>query len=178
MSLALAPTHIQCTEHEHAALKDQEDAPLAILCIFKDDTYREDDDSDGQALMLNPVFAARHSQDRDCEHKCASKEGDREREHKSKKETDIKSDRIPQSYRIAHLLLVSGAALDSLCGALVSANDRLTTHLVPNLVIAVEKALRADMSPNHQGSATGTVALYGVHPNFKVGSILLLPSIC
>lgn len=88
---------------------------------------------------------------------------------------EIESDLLPDVYRIAHSPLVSGAALDSLlsfCAALVSANDQIATHLVPNLVIAVEKAPRADASPNNvakavaqivrsqQALAAGTIAQY------------------
>ncbi|KAJ7646186.1 armadillo-type protein [Mycena rosella] len=88
---------------------------------------------------------------------------------------EIESDLLPDIYRIAHSPLVSGAALDSLlsfCGALVSADDQIATHLVPNLVIAVEKASRADASPSNvakavaqivrsqQGIAAGTIAQY------------------
>ncbi|KAJ7211033.1 armadillo-type protein [Mycena haematopus] len=88
---------------------------------------------------------------------------------------EIESDLLPDVYRIAHSPLVSGAALDSLlsfCGALVSADDQIATHLVPNLVIAVEKAPRADASPSNvakavaqivrsqQAIAAGTIAQY------------------
>ncbi|KAJ6521352.1 armadillo-type protein [Mycena vulgaris] len=88
---------------------------------------------------------------------------------------EIESDLLPDIYRIAHSPLVSGAALDSLlsfCGALVSADDQIATHLVPNLVIAVEKAPRADASPSNvakavaqivrsqQSIAAGTIAQY------------------
>ncbi|KAJ7366442.1 armadillo-type protein [Mycena albidolilacea] len=88
---------------------------------------------------------------------------------------EIESDLLPDVYRIAHSPLVSGAALDSLlsfCAALVSADRQIATHLVPNLVIAVEKAPRADASPNNvakavaqivrseQAIAAGTIAQY------------------
>ncbi|KAF7357490.1 Cullin-associated nedd8-dissociated protein 1 [Mycena sanguinolenta] len=88
---------------------------------------------------------------------------------------EIESDLLPDIYRIAHSPLVSGAALDSLlsfCAALVNADNQIATHLVPNLVIAVEKAPRADASPNNvakavaqivrsqQAIAAGTIAQY------------------
>ncbi|KAF7365527.1 Cullin-associated nedd8-dissociated protein 1 [Mycena venus] len=88
---------------------------------------------------------------------------------------EIESDLLPDVYRIAHSPLVSGAALDSLlsfCAALVSADHQIATHLIPNLVIAVEKAPRADASPNNiakavaqivksqQAIAAGTIAQY------------------
>jgi cullin-associated NEDD8-dissociated protein 1 len=65
---------------------------------------------------------------------------------------EIESDLLPDVYRIARSPLVSGAALDSLlsfCSALVSADHQIATHLVPNLVIGVEKAPRADASPKN-----------------------------
>ncbi|KAK7001853.1 Cullin-associated nedd8-dissociated protein 1 [Favolaschia claudopus] len=88
---------------------------------------------------------------------------------------EIESDLLPDVYRIAHSPLVSGAALDSLlsfCAALVSADNQIATHLVPNLVIAVEKAPKADASPSNvakavaqivksqQAIAAGTIAQY------------------
>ncbi|KAF7297547.1 Cullin-associated nedd8-dissociated protein 1 [Mycena kentingensis (nom. inval.)] len=88
---------------------------------------------------------------------------------------EIESDLLPEVYRIAHSPLVSGVALDSLLSfiaALVNADDQIGTHLVPNLVIAVEKAPKADASPGnvakavaqivrHQQSiAAGTIAQY------------------
>ncbi|KAF7329854.1 Cullin-associated nedd8-dissociated protein 1 [Mycena kentingensis (nom. inval.)] len=88
---------------------------------------------------------------------------------------EIESDLLPEVYRIAHSPLVSGVALDSLLSfiaALVSAHDQIGTHLVPNLVIAVEKAPKADASPgnaakavaqimrNQQSIAAGTIAQY------------------
>ncbi|KAJ7070168.1 hypothetical protein C8F01DRAFT_1049389 [Mycena amicta] len=65
---------------------------------------------------------------------------------------EIESDLLPDIYRIAHSPLVSGVTLDSLLSfvaALVSADGQIATHLVPNLVIAVEKAPKADASPSN-----------------------------
>ncbi|KAJ6584561.1 armadillo-type protein [Mycena capillaripes] len=88
---------------------------------------------------------------------------------------EIESDLLPDIYRVAHSPLVSGAALDSLlsfCAALVSADHQIATHLVPNLVIAVEKAPKGEASPNNvakavaqivrsqQAIAAGTIAQY------------------
>ncbi|KAF8133107.1 hypothetical protein K438DRAFT_813829 [Mycena galopus ATCC 62051] len=73
---------------------------------------------------------------------------------------EIESDLLPDVYRIAHSPLVSGAALDSLlsfCSALVSADNQIATHLVPNLVIAVEKAPHADASPNNVAKAVAQI---------------------
>jgi cullin-associated NEDD8-dissociated protein 1 len=52
---------------------------------------------------------------------------------------EVESDLLPDVYRIAH---VFGATLDSLrsfCATLVSADNQIATHLVPNLVIAVRR---------------------------------------
>ncbi|KAJ7037768.1 armadillo-type protein [Mycena alexandri] len=110
---------------------------------------------------------------------------------------EIERDLLSDIYRIAHSPLVSGAALDSLlafCGALVHADDQIATHLVPNLVIAVEKAPRADASPNNvakavaqivrsqQTIAAGTIAQYAKNikktskakPSTVVLSLLIL----
>ncbi|KAF7300230.1 Cullin-associated nedd8-dissociated protein 1 [Mycena kentingensis (nom. inval.)] len=59
----------------------------------------------------------------------------------------IESDLLPEVHRIAHLPLVSGVAINSLLSfiaALINADDQIGTYLVPNLVIAVEKAPTAD----------------------------------
>ncbi|KAJ7442535.1 hypothetical protein B0H11DRAFT_2251423 [Mycena galericulata] len=66
--------------------------------------------------------------------------------------SEIESDLLPDVYRIAHSPLVSGAALDSLLSLyapLVNSDAQIATHWVPNLVIAVQKAPRADASPNN-----------------------------
>ncbi|KAJ7644420.1 armadillo-type protein [Roridomyces roridus] len=88
---------------------------------------------------------------------------------------EIETDLLPDIYRIAHSPLVSGAALDSLLTfftALVKADGQIATHLVPNLVDAVEKAPRTDASPNNvaraiaqivdtqKAIAAGTIAQY------------------
>ncbi|KAJ7751005.1 armadillo-type protein [Mycena maculata] len=110
---------------------------------------------------------------------------------------EIESDLLPDIYRIAHSPLVSGAALDSLlsfCAALVNADAQIATHLVPNFVIAVDKAPRADASPSNvakaiaqivrtqQAIAAGTIAQYAKNikktskakPSTVVLSLLIL----
>ncbi|KAK7047997.1 Cullin-associated nedd8-dissociated protein 1 [Favolaschia claudopus] len=101
---------------------------------------------------------------------------------------EIESDLLPDVYRIAHSPLVSGAALDSLlsfCAALVSADNQIATHLVPNLVIAVEKAPKADASPSNvakavaqivksqQAIAAGTIAQYAKNIKAKTQTVVL-----
>lgn len=93
-------------------------------------------------------------------------------------------------YAIAHSPLVSGAALDSLLlffTALVQADDQISTHLVPNLVISVEKAPKAEASPanvakciaqvvkSQQNVAAGTIAEYS--KNLKVWFTLVLRTV-
>jgi cullin-associated NEDD8-dissociated protein 1 len=77
---------------------------------------------------------------------------------------------------------VSGPALEALLGffdALVQADNQISTHLVPNLVIAVEKTPKVEASPanvarcvaqvvkSQQAVAAGTIAEYS--KNIKVG---------
>ena len=93
----------------------------------------------------------------------------------------MERDLLPDIYHIAHSPLVSGAALDSLLSffsALVQADNQISTHVVPNLVIAVEKAPKAEASPGNvakciaqvvksqQAVAAGTIAEYS--KNIKV----------
>lgn len=108
---------------------------------------------------------------------------------------EVERDLLPDLYAIAYSPLISGAALESLFkffAALVQADDQITTHVIPNLVNAVEKAPRAETSPTNvakciaavvksqQGVAAGVIAEYS--KNFKVGALpftgLLLQFIC
>ncbi|KAF9261953.1 TIP120-domain-containing protein [Marasmius fiardii PR-910] len=81
-------------------------------------------------------------------------------------------------YTISHSPLVSGSALDSLLGfyaALICADQQISTHVVPNLVLTVEKVGKTDANPanvakcvaqvvkSHQGVAAGTIAEYAKH---------------
>lgn len=94
---------------------------------------------------------------------------------------EVERDLLSDIYAIAHSPLVSGAALDSLLlffSALVRADDQISTHLVPNLVISVEKAPKAQASPanvakciaqvvkSQQNVAAGMIAEYS--KNLKV----------
>lgn len=96
---------------------------------------------------------------------------------------EVERDLLPDLYTIAHSPLISGAALESLFkffAALVQADNQITTHIIPNLVIAVEKAPKADASPaniarciaaivrSQQGVAAGVIAEYS--KNFKNAS--------
>ncbi|TFK71706.1 TIP120-domain-containing protein [Pluteus cervinus] len=107
---------------------------------------------------------------------------------------EVEKDLLPTIYRISHSPLVSGAALDNLLGffsALVQADNQIATHVVPNLVIAVEKAPKAEASPTNvakciaqvvksqQGVAAGTIAEYSKHikPNSKAKPSLVILSL-
>lgn len=96
---------------------------------------------------------------------------------------EVERELLPEIYKIAHSPLVSGAALDSLLAffsALVQADNQIATHVVPNLVITVEKAPRSEASPSNvakciaqvvksqQGVAAGAIAEYS--KNLKVCS--------
>ncbi|KAF4584667.1 hypothetical protein EYR40_004654 [Pleurotus pulmonarius] len=104
---------------------------------------------------------------------------------------------LPGIYQIAHSPLLSGAALESMLAffeALVMADNQIATHVVPSLVISVEKAPKADASPanvskcvaqvvkSQQGVAAGTIAEYSKHikktskakPSLVVLSLLIL----
>ncbi|KAF8212549.1 armadillo-type protein [Mycena galopus ATCC 62051] len=92
---------------------------------------------------------------------------------------EIESDLLPDVYRIAHSPLVSGAALDSLlgfCSALVNADNQIATHLVPNLVIAVEKAPHADASPNNVAKAVAQIVWSTLSPRTRLHRPILATS--
>ncbi|KAL0578835.1 hypothetical protein V5O48_003159 [Marasmius crinis-equi] len=95
---------------------------------------------------------------------------------------EIEKSLLSTIYSISHSPLVSGTALDSLLAfyaSLIRADEQIATHVVPNLVLTVEKAGKADANPanvakciaqvvkTHQGVAAGTVAEYSKH--IKVG---------
>ena len=94
----------------------------------------------------------------------------------------VERELLSDIYPIAHSPLVSGAALDALLSffsALVQADLQIATHVVPNLVIAVEKGQRTDANMmnvakcvgevvrSQQGVAAGTIAEYSRY--IKVG---------
>lgn len=90
-------------------------------------------------------------------------------------------------YTIAHSPIVSSVALDSLLrflSSLVHADNQIATHVVPNLVIAVEKAPKTEANPGNVAKcvaqvvrsqpdvAAGTIAEYA--KNLKVRFVHLL----
>lgn len=96
---------------------------------------------------------------------------------------EIERSLLTNIYAISHSALVSGAALDSLLnfyGALVQADNQIAAHVVPNLVINVEKAPKAEASPanvarciaqvvkSQNGIAAGVIAEYSKYVVPKV----------
>ncbi|KAG6884973.1 hypothetical protein C0992_005551, partial [Termitomyces sp. T32_za158] len=100
-------------------------------------------------------------------------------------------------YEISHSSLLTANALDSLLSfyaALVQADDQISTHVVPNLVISVEKASKAEASSvnvakciaqvvkSQPNVAAGTIAEYSKHvkksskakPSLVVLSLLIV----
>jgi len=90
----------------------------------------------------------------------------------------VESGLLNDIYNIAHSPLVAGVALDSLFrffSALVLADNQISTHVVPNLVISSEKAAKAENSPSNVAKcighivgsqlsiAAGTIAEYAKH---------------
>ncbi|KAG5641254.1 hypothetical protein DXG03_005660, partial [Asterophora parasitica] len=109
----------------------------------------------------------------------------------------VEKDLLLDIYDISHSPLLSGAALDNLLAffsALVQADDQISTHVVPNLVIFVEKAPKAEASPSNvarciaqvvqsqHNVAAGTIAEYSKHlknsskakPSLVVLSLLIV----
>ncbi|KAI3602368.1 cullin-associated nedd8-dissociated protein 1 [Moniliophthora roreri] len=91
---------------------------------------------------------------------------------------EVEKTLLTTMYSISHSPLVAGSALDSLLNfyaALILADSQIATHVVPNLVLAVDKAPKADANPSnvakcvaqvvksHQGVAAGTIAEYSKH---------------
>ena len=85
---------------------------------------------------------------------------------------------LSEVYVIAHSPLVSGAAFDAILAffaALVKADMEIATHVVPSLVISVDKASKTDTSltnvakcigqvvKSQQGIAAGTIAEFSKH---------------
>ncbi|KAI0075919.1 ARM repeat-containing protein [Panus rudis PR-1116 ss-1] len=91
---------------------------------------------------------------------------------------EVESEVLKDIYQLAHSPLVVGAAFDSLIAffaSLVEADMEISTHIVPNLVISVEKAPKAEASYsnvakcigavviNQQSIAAGTIAEFSKH---------------
>ena len=72
----------------------------------------------------------------------------------------VEKELLPSIYQIAHSPLVSGSALDSLLAffsALVQADRQIATHVVPNLVIGVERSSKTESNPINVAKCIGQV---------------------
>ncbi|KAH9949483.1 ARM repeat-containing protein [Amylocystis lapponica] len=91
---------------------------------------------------------------------------------------EVEQDLLKEIYAIAHSPLVSGTSFDSVLAffaALVEADMQIATHVVPNLVISVERAPRAEASysniarcigqvvKSQRAVAAGTIAEFSKH---------------
>jgi len=91
---------------------------------------------------------------------------------------EVERSLLPDLYIIAYSPSISGAALESLFGfftVLVQADNQIASHVILNLVSAVEKASKTDASPanvarcvaatvkSQQGIAAGVIAEYSKH---------------
>ncbi len=91
---------------------------------------------------------------------------------------EVEKQLLKEIYAIAHSPLVSGSAFDSvlaLFAKLVQADQQIAAHVVPNLVISIEKAPKAEASQSNvakcvgqvvksqQSIAAGTIAEFSKH---------------
>ncbi|TFY60061.1 hypothetical protein EVJ58_g5390 [Rhodofomes roseus] len=75
---------------------------------------------------------------------------------------EVERELLTDIYNIAHSPLVAGAAFESVLAffaALVQADMEVATHLVPNLVISVEKAPKSDASLANVARCIGQIAI-------------------
>lgn len=73
---------------------------------------------------------------------------------------EVERDVLPDVYAISHSSLLAGAPFESLLaffGALVEADMQIATHVVPNLVISVEKAPKSEASLTNVAKCIGQV---------------------
>lgn len=73
---------------------------------------------------------------------------------------EVERDVLPDVYAIAYSPLLAGAPFESLLSffaALVEADMQIATHVVPNLVSAVEKAPKAEASLTNVAKCIGQV---------------------
>ncbi|KAK0197925.1 armadillo-type protein [Armillaria mellea] len=110
---------------------------------------------------------------------------------------EVEKTLLSEVYLISYSPLVSGSALDSLLNfysTLVQADNQIAAHVVPNLVLKVEKAPKAETSPSNvakcvaqvvksqHGIAAGVIAEYSKHlkqtskakPSLVVLSLLIV----
>ena len=73
---------------------------------------------------------------------------------------EVESQLLSDIYVVAHSPLVSGAAFDSVLAffaALVEADMQVATHVVPNLVISIEKAPKSEASQSNVARCKGKI---------------------
>lgn len=73
---------------------------------------------------------------------------------------EVEREVLQDIYSIAHSPLISGVSFDAVLaffGALVEADREIATHVVPNLVISIEKAPKAEASPSNVAKCIGQV---------------------
>lgn len=73
---------------------------------------------------------------------------------------EVEHDLLRDIYVVAHSPLISGAPFDSVLGffsALVQADMQIATHVVPNLVISIDKAAKSEASQANVARCIGQV---------------------
>ncbi len=107
---------------------------------------------------------------------------------------EVEHDLLNDIYSVTYSPLISGVALESLFrfySSLVQADNQIATHVVPNLVIAADKAPRTESSPSNVAKcvaqvvrsqlavAAGTIAEYTKHlkPSSKAKPSLVILSL-
>jgi cullin-associated NEDD8-dissociated protein 1 len=73
---------------------------------------------------------------------------------------EVEKTLLSDIYNVSHSPLISGSALDSLLhfyDALVSADQQIATHVLPNLVLASEKAPKGSSNPVNVGKCVAQV---------------------
>ena len=73
---------------------------------------------------------------------------------------EVEQDLLQDIYAVAHSPLVSGATFDSVLAffaALVQADMQIATHVVPNLVISIDRASRTEASQANVARCIGQV---------------------
>ena len=98
---------------------------------------------------------------------------------------EVEHDLLQDIYSVAHSPLISGAPFDSVLGffsALVQADMQIATHVVPNLVISIDKAQKSEASQANvarcigqvvkcqQTVAAGTIAEFAKHLRVRLSS--------
>ena len=84
----------------------------------------------------------------------------------------VEAEYLSDLYKIAHSPLLVGTSLDALLAffaALVEADAQIATHVIPNLVIPVQKTAKGEASYANIAKCIGTVVK--CHPSLAAGTI-------